>query len=113
MKKLSFIFIVTIAILLSSCGIHSGFMNDSAALSQANFKIVKTVSHEAKTLKVFGFGGLQKRALVAKAREALMAGANLQPNQTLTNVTVDMNLRLYPIVTVQVATITADVVEFQ
>ncbi|MCZ4408803.1 hypothetical protein O3Q51_08290 [Cryomorphaceae bacterium 1068] len=97
----------------SSCAIHTGYMNNSASLSQANFSYTQTsISGTASTLKVFGFGGLAKSALVDDAKKDMLENHPLQSNQALANITVNWKTGFFIFAQNHQCTITADIVEF-
>ena len=110
-------FYISIALLttfiLSSCAVHSGFMNDSAALSSNNFKMVRYAEGTASTTKIFVLGGLAKNALVAEAKKDLIQNNPLKEGQTLANVTVDFKNSFIVFVMKTKVTVTADIVEFK
>ncbi|MGQ1948787.1 DUF6567 family protein [Geofilum sp. OHC36d9] len=106
--------IVVVLFVFSGCAVHSGYMNSSASLSQANFSYVNTnISGTATTLKLFGFGGLGKQAIVAEAKENMLMDYRLKPNQTLANITVNWKTGFYFFAITNSCTVTADVVEFE
>jgi hypothetical protein len=115
MKKLlcNFSCIVVLAILISGCATHYGFMSGSASLSSNNFKMIKFAKGECTTTKVFGIGGLGKNALVAEAKRNLLENNPLKDGQTLANVTVDFKTSIIFIVIKTKATVTADIIEFK
>ena len=99
---------------ISSCALHTGFMNNSASLSEANFGYVtQSISGTAGTLQVFGIGGLDKMALVEEAKKQMLKENPLQPNQALANITVNWKNSFYVVVMSSKVTVTADVVEFK
>jgi hypothetical protein len=107
------IFAVLIS-LLSSCSIHSGFMNNSASLGEANFKYVhQGIYGTSQTFKVLGMGGFGISALVHRAKEDMMESIDLKSNQALVNVTVNWKKTTYILVTTNKCTVSADVVEFR
>lgn len=114
MKRGIRLLIVVIGVLsLSSCAIHSGYMNNSASLSQANFSYKKTsISGTASTLQVLGIGGLGKSAIVGEAKQNMLRNNPLKQNQALANITVNWKNSFYFLVMTTECTVTADVVEF-
>ncbi len=108
----SFLLIISLA---SCSALHSGYMNDSAALSQPNFTYVqRNVQGSSTATYVLGIGGLGKETLVNTAKMNMMDVALLKDNQALVNTTVNFKNSFYfgLIVTVT-CTVTADVVEFK
>jgi len=117
MKKILTLFIPALLalFLISGCAaLHTGIMSDSASLSSANFKILKTAEGTAKTTLILGIGGLKRDALAAEAKADLLRNHPLKENQTLANATTDFKITFYfGVVVVTTATITADIVEFR
>jgi hypothetical protein len=115
MKKFFTILALSTGVLsFLSCAVHGGSMNDSAALSQANFEYAQSsLSGDASTLKVLGIGGLAKSALVEEAKQDMLKNYPLKENQALANVTVNWKTGFYFIVQTNKCTVTADVVEFK
>ena len=118
MKK--FIYSLSIILLLNSCSAyHSGTLQNSTALGQANFSYVhKDVKGSATCTYIFGIGGLAKDAIASNAKQALLKQYPLKENQALANITINYKSVapfyvigfLYHSVT---CTITADIVEFK
>ena len=114
MKKIINLLFLVIALGFSSCAVHNGYMNNSASLSQANFDYTQTsISGTAKTLKVFGIGGLGKSAIVEEAKKDMLKNHPLKSNQALANITVNWKTGFYLLVISNKCTVTADVVEFK
>lgn len=105
-------FVLVVIFSISSCAFHGGTYSSSANISSSNFKIVKTVSGQSKTLKVLGIGGLGKDALVAEAKATLLFKYPLAENQILGNVVVDSKTSFLLVVSIQRVTVTADIIEF-
>lgn len=101
------------AMMFSSCAMHNGIGMSSASLSENNFKIVKYAKGDVATTKIFGLGGLSKTAMVAEAKQELLANYPLQEGQTLANMTVDWKTGFYFVVIVTKCTVTADIVQFE
>jgi hypothetical protein len=114
MKNITKLFAALLSIaLFSGCAIHSGYMNNSASLSQANFNYVKkSISGSVYTTQVFGIGGLEKEAMVEEAKKEMLNENPLQPNQALANLTVNWKNSFYIVVIETKCTVTADVIEF-
>lgn len=111
MKK--YLFVIPLMALLSSCvGITNISTPNSVALSQGNFKFVKTVSAETKALYVFGLGGFRDRA-TEDVVEKLRVEANLQPNQALADIRIKTTKTIYGVVVRRTLTAAAIVVEFK
>lgn len=114
MKRVLRLLMIVIGVLsVSSCAIHSGYMNNSASLSQANFNYIKTsISGTASTIQVLGIGGLQRYAIVEEAKKDMLKNNPLKPNQALANITVNWKSNILLVVMINECTVTADVVEF-
>ncbi|NCU31895.1 MAG: hypothetical protein EOM23_02920 [Candidatus Moranbacteria bacterium] len=108
-----FSLIVVLAIMTSSCAMHSGIGMSNASLSENNFKMVRYAQGSVKTTKIFGLGGLAKNALVAEAKEQMMSNYPLQDGQALANMTVDFKTSIVFFVITTKVTVTADIVQFQ
>jgi hypothetical protein len=109
MKKLSFIkkqgliIVSLIAIVfLSGCGISSGLMNQlsvnstntSVVLQKNNFKVIGNVNGDATDSYVFGIG-LNKRYLVAKAKQNMIDNAKLEgSSKAIINITIEEHVTL-------------------
>jgi hypothetical protein len=114
--KRNLFFVVLLTIMLSSCAtLHSGYMNNSAALSQPNFTYVQKNVQGFPTATYFlGIGGLSKETLVNSAKMNLLDVALLKDNQALVNTTVNFATSFYLGLLITVTcTVTADVVEFK
>ncbi len=113
-KHIKFIAIALIAAFLPGCAMHTGYMNNSASLSAANFSYTKqNLQGFAETWYVFGIGGLEKEALVEEAKRDMLKDFELKPNQVLANVTVNWKNSFFVVVTSSKCTVTADIVEFK
>jgi hypothetical protein len=105
--------IAVMAIMFSGCAVHNGIGMSNASLSENNFKIVKFAKGDVATTKIFGLGGLGKTAMVAEAKQEMLANYPLQEGQALVNMTVDWKTGFYFFVVVTKCTVTADIVQFQ
>jgi hypothetical protein len=122
MKKIKLVILTSIItcflVLNSGCAaVHTGYMTNSAALSQANFFYAKRGIKGVSTVEYFfGIGGLKKETLVDDAKMNMIASySELGENQTLANLTVNFKTssRLFGLSRKVTCTITADVVEFK
>ena len=114
--KFFFSIVAIVSVFLSSCAsIHSGYMNNSAALSQPNFSYTqRNVQGVSTATYILGIGGLSKETLVNSAKLNLMDEALLKDNQALVNTTVNFRNSYYlGLVVTVTCTVTADVVEFK
>lgn len=112
MKK--YLFVIPIMALLSSCiGLTNISTPQTVALSEGNFKFVKSVSAEIKALYIFGIGGFKDEAN-EDVVEKLRLRADLQQNQALADIRVKTTTKTYlGIVTKRTLTAAASVVEFK
>jgi len=115
-KNLTYLLFLSISIFFSSC--FSTFRGDiqqsGFSINDCDFKIVNTAEGIAKATYVFGIGGNLREGLVNEAKRNLYNSTKLTKNQQLTNITTDIKTSTFiiPIVTVQTAIITADIIEF-
>jgi hypothetical protein len=109
-----FSFLVIVG-LMSCASIHTGYMNNSVALSQPNFSYVqRNIQGVSNATYILGIGGLSKETLVNSAKMNLMDIALLKDNQALVNTTVNFRNSYYlGVVIIVTCTVTADVVEFK
>ena len=118
MKKLfsKIAIVVFTSTLLTSCmAIHSGYMTNSTALSQANFEYVSNnIQGSESVTYILGIGGMAKETLVDNAKKNMLQRNPLKANQALANLTLNIitTNQLGIIVTVT-CTVTADIVEFR
>jgi hypothetical protein len=115
-RNLLFAVVALVVVSLSSCAtIHSGYMNNSTALSQPNFTYVqKNVQGFSTATYFLGIGGLSKETLVNSAKMNLMDVALLKDNQALVNTTVNFaNSYYFGLIITVTCTVSADVVEFK
>jgi hypothetical protein len=111
---IKFALLTLFVISLSGCAMHTGYMNNSAALSTANFSYTKQhLQGYSDTWYVLGIGGLEKEALVEEAKRDMMKDYELKPNQALANVTVNWKNSFFIVVSSTKCTVTADIVEFK
>ena len=96
------------------CGLHSGYMANSAALGSANFSYSKMNAKGTSSAEyILGFGGLDKTNLVNAAKQNLLATNPLEANQALANVTVNFKHAFYLLIYTKVTCIVAaDIVTF-
>ncbi len=98
--------------LLSSCATHHGFLSSNAVLINNDFKIIGLGIGESESLKVLGFGGLKKDALVFDAKNDLYKKVELKQGQALTNITVDFKHEFYFIYSKTKVIVTGEIVDF-
>ena len=120
MKRILFLFGIVSVLLFSSCGVHfplSHNLNQTVTnvnLSEKNYTVVKTVSGEAETKYILGFGGLKKRSLLEVAKKEMIADAEMDgKSRALINVTVEEYVKSFVFVTRRKVVVTAQVVEFK
>jgi len=111
MKKLIWATIITFS--LNSCATHFGTMNSNASLGAGNFEMLELVSSKAHTTKYFGFGGLEKSALVFEAKKDLYAEHPLNYGQAFANISVDFEERFILFINKTTVTLSADIVQFE
>jgi hypothetical protein len=113
-NNLAKIILLALTLAFSGCATHSGYMNSTTSLSSGNFKYVKReVQGTAKTIYIFGIGGLHKTALVNEAKRNLLHNYQLQDNQALADLTVSWKqLLVLPFYRENRCTVTASIVQF-
>ncbi len=99
---------------ICGCGLHSGYMGDSTALSSANFSYSKmNVKGASSATYFFGIGGLDRSNLVNAAKQNLLSTNPLEANQALVNITVNFKTEIYFLIYIKVNCIVgADIVTF-
>jgi len=102
----------SISVLLISCASHYGFLSTNAVLMDKNFRIVGLGVGESQTMKILGFGGLKKEALVFDAKKDLYRNVELKTGQALTNITVDFKHEYYFVYSKLKVTVTGEIVDF-
>ena len=111
---IKFSLLIALGTLLTSCAIHSGYMNNSASLSEANFSYTEqSMRGSSKAVKVLGIGGTGKDALVDEAKNEMLEETKLYSNQALVNVSVSWKNTGFVLWTTTRCTVTADIVEFE
>lgn len=110
------VLLISLSILASSCAIHNGYINNSASLSEANFRYVQTnISGTAEAKYILGIGGMNRTALVSEAKREMLRKYPLKSNEALVNTTVNWKTSniLGIFFAKQECTVTADIVSFQ
>ena len=105
-----------VLITLNSCvsTFDGSFYSPSFSVKD-NFRIVSTLEGQAQAEYIFGIGGAFRDALVNEAKRNMYSSYALQPNQNITNITVDSKVTsfLLPILFMSKrVTVSADVIEF-
>ena len=114
MKKVFLFASIALVFIISSCAYHGGYSTGGVELSSGNFNTVKrNASGKASAFYVFGFGGLEKKAIVAEAKQNLVLQNQLKDNQQLANIIVDYKTSFFVVVSKFEVTVTADIVEFK
>jgi hypothetical protein len=103
---------LTAVLLFSSCAFHTGHMQSSASLTDANFKVVGHATGRAKATRVLGFGGVATEALVLDAKQNLYQNFPLKEGQVLANTTVDFKRGYYIFWNSTRVTISGEIIEF-
>ena len=120
MKTIKFLPLLAGVLLMSSCAFHSGLTNNfnnnntTVELSKNNYRVVDYVQGDAHCTYVFGIGGLNKDALVEKAKSEMYRKANLQGKpRAVANISVDTKYNFFPIVRRMKVTASGHVIEFE
>lgn len=119
MKKVMLFLALSVSIVLTSCGGSASVMGNTnvsqtnVELSKKNFNILGKVSGESTNTHIFFIGGMSNTALLEKAKNDMMANANLSGSKAVINVTYDKHyngfLPFYSKVTI---TASAYIIEF-
>lgn len=121
MKKIKiYLALLSIAALLSSCGIGSAIVlnhNQNATevqLSANNFKVVDQVNGSSETSYVLGIGGMNKTQLYENAYSTMMKKASLlNSSKAIINVTTEEHFSGFaPFFVKRTITVSCQVVEF-
>ena len=121
MKSIKLIFsILTTAILLSSCGIHSNNSINTNSnitnveLSKKNFRVVERVKGESTATYVFGMGGIYNKSLIEIAKNQMFENADLTGGaKAIVNVTTESHLTfVLPFFYRKTIIVSAHIVEF-
>jgi hypothetical protein len=115
MKRLFFLLLVSLGILLTGCfAFHNGMITGTATLSSNNFTNVEhDLWGKSMTAIILGIGGHDKETLVSDAKKDLLRKHPLQKNQALANVILNFKTTVQlGIIVTQECFITADIVEF-
>jgi hypothetical protein len=117
--QLKLILAFLILVLFSSCAIHNGLTsnqnghNTEVQLSRNNFKVVQYVEGSSRATYVFGIGGLSKPALISRARQKMLEGANLiGTSKAVVNETVEIKHSFFPLIGTCRVNLSAYVIEF-
>ncbi len=105
--------------MMTSCGISAHLTSNrnvtqtNVELAQKNYRVVGTVTGEAKAAYVFGIGGLSRRAIQGNAQAQMMKNANLSGSQAIINTTTEEKRRgLLPFYMKRVITSHGQIIEF-
>ncbi len=125
MKNVYLLLGVVSILLFSSCSVtfqnvvkRDNFANENLELrlKSENYRIVRTVTGEARATYICSFGGLSPKAqrIFASSYDDMVTNANLQPNQAIINVSAEKraNLWAYGIFARQVVHTTGTIIEF-
>ncbi|MBR6750088.1 MAG: hypothetical protein IKM10_06330 [Bacteroidaceae bacterium] len=119
MKKVLFICAVIMTVMLSGCGFtqhatsNENQTQTSVVLSQANYKVIGTVSGESSQLYVLGIGGLSKKSLEQAAVSDMYNNANLTGSQAIINSNVFYRAQFYLLWSKTKAIATGTIIEFE
>jgi hypothetical protein len=116
MKIKSLLYLLILITLNSCVSTFDGSFHSSPSFSiKDNFRIVSTIEGHAEAQYIFGIGGGFIDGLVNEAKWEMYSSYALQPNQNITNITVDKKVTSFiiPILYQRRAVIvSADVIEF-
>jgi hypothetical protein len=118
--RTSIIALFALTMLLASCGINSGLINQftvygnntQVVLDKANYKVIGTVEGEASNAYFLGIGG--KNKLIAKAKSNLFKNADLQgKSRAIINMSVEQNHSAWLLMRRHTVTMSGTIIEFQ
>jgi outer membrane lipopolysaccharide assembly protein LptE/RlpB len=113
MKKLLVLIALPIIVFLTGCGYHTGYSTGGVQLTSNNFKVIKKDAQgSSNAFYVFGFGGVQRKTLIADAKKDLTLKNQVKDNQHLANIVVDYKWSSFVVVSKVEAFVTADIIEF-
>ncbi|MBN2681822.1 MAG: hypothetical protein JXR58_04900 [Bacteroidales bacterium] len=104
--------IIVITVFLNSCAMHNGVLSSNAVFADKNFKVIGIGIGESQSIKILGFGGLKKNALVFEAKDDLYKKTCLKQGQILTNITLDYKHEFYIVFSKTKVTISGEIVDF-
>jgi len=110
--NLNLVRLLLIVLVTSSCATHLGYLSSNAVIVDNNFRIIGIGVGESESIKIFGFGGLKKDALVFDAKKDLYKNIELKSGQALTNITVDLKNEYYIVYSKLKVIVTAEIVDF-
>jgi len=120
MKAIKFLPLLLGVFLVTGCAFHNGLTNNfnnnntTVELSEDNFKVVNYVQGDAHCTYIFGIGGLNKEALVEKAKSEMYRRADLKGKpRAIANISVDTKYNIFPIVRRIKVTASGHVIEFE
>ena len=93
---------IAATVLLTSCAasVHHttnhNVTQTNVELSQKNYRVVGTAQGSARISRVFGIGGISKRAIRDNAYNEMVKNANLTGSQAIINTTVETKHRGVP-----------------
>ena len=114
MKKVVFLFVLIIS--LSSCSSwYSAVVTNitNVELSQANFKVIKTISGEATCIDWFMLPMCPTPNLLGKAKSDMLSTADLQNGaKAIVNLRAELDARYYGVLLIKKMYVSAEVIEF-
>lgn len=114
--KITSLLSLLILITFNSCvSTFDGSFHSPSFSVKDNFRIVSTIEGQAQAEYIFGLGGVFRDALVNEAKRKMYSSYALQPNQNITNITVDSRVTSFIIPILfqsKRVTVSADVIEF-
>lgn len=111
-KLYALFFVISICGVFCSCATHNGYLSSNAVLVDNNFRIIGIGIGEAESIRILGFGGLKKNALVYDAKNDLYNKVELKQGQALTNITVDFKRENFILYSKTKVTVSGEIVDF-
>lgn len=110
------IFYLCFFVLLTSCGVTTGYMGHNVTtnvnLEKNNFKVVKTVSGSADGHSFIGIALNQKNLFERAKREMINNAELIGGSKAIINVTTDVNAKWFLIWGRKTITLSGEVIEF-
>lgn len=108
------VLIIIAMVFIYGCGLHSGYMANSASLGGANFSYSKMNAKGTSSAEYFlGIGGLDKNNFLNAAKQNLLSNNPLEANQALVNITINFKTEIYFLIYIKVnCIVAADIVTF-
>ena len=100
MKRILYLSLAVICLIVTGCGINSSNYpnsnaNTNVVIQDGQFRYLRKVQGECEQLYVFGIGGLSKNSIVNNAIQDMYDKANLKDGQVIINITTTVGTQIY------------------